>query len=179
MPGEENLQGTAATPFYQWSAAGLAGVWAEQNNREDIYAAFRRKETFATSGPRLKVRLFAGYGYASDIFERDDFARAAYRGGVPMGGDLARDGKKAPTFLAEAMKDPDSAGLERLQLIRQRDKLLFGRDAAAENVRVVVLRPRDERETVLFRRPVLASRTHRVTVRVRIADFHRAINDEQ
>ena len=112
------LEGAAATPFYNWSAAGLAGVWAEQNNREDIYDAFRRKETFATSGPRIKARLFAGHGYPADIFERDDFARLAYAGGVPMGGDLGSHGDGAPTFLAEAMKDPDSAGLERLQLIR-------------------------------------------------------------
>ncbi len=118
VPGEEKLQGTAATPFYEWSAAGLAGVWAEQNNREDIYAAFRRKETFATSGTRVKVRLFAGYEYPTGIFDREDFARLAYRGGVPMGGDLAIGGKGAPTFLAQALKDPDSAGLERLQMIR-------------------------------------------------------------
>ncbi|TNE33552.1 MAG: DUF3604 domain-containing protein [Alphaproteobacteria bacterium] len=117
-PGDEDLQGTAATPFYEWSAAGLAGVWAEQNNREDIYDAFRRKETFATSGTRMKVRLFAGHGYPADIFGRNDFARLAYRGGVPMGGDLMIAGKGAPTFLAQAIKDPDSAGLERLQVIR-------------------------------------------------------------
>lgn len=114
---DDGLSGAAATPFYEWSAAGLAGVWAEQNNREDIYDAFRRKETFATSGPRIKVRLFAGRGYPADIFQRDDFAKLAYRGGVPMGGDLAQ-GDGAPTFLAEAMKDPDSAGLERLQMIK-------------------------------------------------------------
>ena len=116
--GEDQLQGSAATPFYKWSAAGLAGVWAEQNNREDIYAAFRRKETFATSGPRIMARLFAGHGYPADIFERADFARLAYAGGVPMGGDLKGRGEGAPTFLAEAMKDPDSAGLERLQIVR-------------------------------------------------------------
>lgn len=118
MPGEDKLTGSAATPFFEWSAAGLAGVWAEQNNREDIYAAFRRKETFATSGPRIKVRLFAGHGYPADIFARKDFARLAYAGGVPMGSDLGSRGDGAPIFLAEAMKDPDSAGIERLQLIR-------------------------------------------------------------
>ena len=118
IEGEEKLRGAAASPFYQWSAAGLAGVWAEQNNREDIYAAFRRKETFATSGPRMKVRLFAGFGYPDDIFSRPDYARLAYGGGVPMGGDLAARGKAAPVFLAEALKDPDSAGLERIQIIR-------------------------------------------------------------
>jgi hypothetical protein len=117
-PGEDALEGAAATPFYEWSAAGLAGVWAEQNNREDIYAAMRRKETFATSGTRIKLRLFAGSGYPDDIFERDDFARLAYGAGVSMGGDLANLSKGPPTFLAQAMKDPDSAGLERMQIIR-------------------------------------------------------------
>ncbi|MFC4292469.1 DUF3604 domain-containing protein [Sphingorhabdus arenilitoris] len=115
---DATLKGPAATPFYEWSAAGLTGVWAERNNREDIYAAFRRKETFATSGPRIKVRLFAGYGYPNDIFGRPDFAALAYKNGVPMGGDLKLSDKGAPTFLAQAIKDPNSAGVERLQIIR-------------------------------------------------------------
>lgn len=118
QPGEAKMSGALATPFYEWSAAGLAGVWSERNNREDIFAAFHRKETFATSGPRIKVRLFAGYGYPADIWTRQDFARLAYAGGVPMGGDLARQGKGAPTFLAQAIKDPNEAGLQRLQIVR-------------------------------------------------------------
>lgn len=117
-PGEENLKGSSATPFYRWSAAGLAGVWAERNNREDIFAAFRRKETFATSGPRIKVRLFAGYDYPTDIFARKNFATLAYGQGVPMGSELAMAKRGAPTFLAQAMKDANSAGLQRLQIIR-------------------------------------------------------------
>ena len=87
VPGEEDLTGAAASSFFQWSAAGLAGVWAERNNREDIFAAMRRKETFATSGPRIKVRLFAGYDYPSEMFGRSDFATLAYAQGVPMGGE--------------------------------------------------------------------------------------------
>jgi Protein of unknown function (DUF3604) len=118
MPGEENLRGAMATPFYKWSAAGLAGVWAERNNREDIFAAMRRKETFATSGPRIKVRLFAGHGYPANIWASASFAKTAYANGVPMGGDLRLNGKGAPTFLAQAMKDPNSAGLQRIQIIR-------------------------------------------------------------
>lgn len=118
FPGEEALKGSSATPFYQWSAAGLAGVWAERNNREDIFAAMRRKETFATSGPRIKVRLFAGYDYPATIFASPDFAKTAYANGVPMGGDLSMNGRGAPTFLAHAMKDPNEAGLQRLQIIR-------------------------------------------------------------
>jgi len=116
--GEENLKGSNATPFYKWSAAGLAGVWAERNNREDIFAAFRRKETFATSGPRIKVRLFAGYNYPAAIFARKDFAKLAYGQGVPMGSNLALAGRGAPTFLAQAIKDANSAGLQRLQIIK-------------------------------------------------------------
>jgi hypothetical protein len=118
FPGEEALKGSSATPFYQWSAAGLAGVWAERNNREDIFAAMRRKETFATSGPRIKVRLFAGYDYPATIFASPDFAKTAYANGVPMGGDLSMNGRGAPTFLAQSMKDPNEAGLQRLQIIR-------------------------------------------------------------
>ena len=118
FPGEEALKGSAATPFYQWSAAGLAGVWAERNNREDIFAAMRRKETFATSGPRIKVRLFAGYNYPAGIFASPGFARIAYAGGVPMGSDLRMDGRGAPTFLAQAVKDVNEAGLQRMQIIR-------------------------------------------------------------
>lgn len=117
-PGEENLKGASATPFYRWSAAGLAGVWAERNNREDIFAAFRRKETFATSGPRIKVRLFAGYDYPAGIFARKDFSKLAYAQGVPMGSDLSLSGRGAPIFLAQAMKDANSAGLQRIQIIR-------------------------------------------------------------
>ena len=118
VPGEDDLTGAAASSFFQWSAAGLAGVWAERNNREDIFAAMRRKETFATSGPRIKVRLFAGYDYPEEIFERSDFATLAYSQGVPMGGDLSLESSRSPTFLAQASRDAHSAGLQRMQIIR-------------------------------------------------------------
>ncbi len=118
VPGEEDLTGAAASSFFQWSAAGLAGVWAERNNREDIFAAMRRKETFATSGPRIKVRMFAGYDYPDGVFERSDFATLAYAQGVPMGGDLALESSRSPTFLVQASRDAHSAGLQRLQIIR-------------------------------------------------------------
>ena len=116
-PGDEDVEGVASTPFYQWSAAGLAGVWAERNNREDIFAAFRRGETFATSGPRIRVRLFAGYDYDDGLID-SEYAPTAYAHGVPMGGELAMNGRGAPTFLAHAIKDPNSAGLQRVQIIR-------------------------------------------------------------
>ena len=118
VAGEENLRGAMSTPFYKWSAAGLAGVWAERNDRADIFAAMRRRETFATSGPRIKVRLFAGYGYSANILSRANFAELAYGGGVPMGSELRVSGNSSPIFLAQAMKDANGAGLQRMQIIR-------------------------------------------------------------
>ena len=71
-----------------WGASGLAAVWAEENTREAIYEAFRRRETFATSGPRIKVRLFAGYDYNAKMLDAHDGFEQAYAGGVTMGNDL-------------------------------------------------------------------------------------------
>ena len=70
------------------SSGGLTGVWAEENTRESIFAAFKRKETFGTSGTRIKVRMFAGWNYPKDMTKQADWVKAAYDGGVPMGGDL-------------------------------------------------------------------------------------------
>ena len=68
---EAYAPGAPARPIFQaWGASGLAGVWAEENSREAIYAAMRRKETFATSGPRIKVRFFAGYDFPADVMAR-------------------------------------------------------------------------------------------------------------
>ncbi len=108
-----------ATGGYEtWSASGLAGVWAEENTRDALYRAFRRKETFATSGPRLKVRLFGGYGFDESMLTQADMLTQAYSSGVSMGGDLlARDGG-VPTFIVWAMRDPASAPLQRLQIIK-------------------------------------------------------------
>jgi hypothetical protein len=100
-----------------WGAAGLTGVWAEQNTRGAIYNALRRKETFATTGPRIKVRLFAGYNYADDILDERNALTQAYAEGVSMGSDLPpADG--APKFIAWASRDAQSAALQRLQIIK-------------------------------------------------------------
>jgi len=101
-----------------WGASGLAGVWAEENTRDAIYNAFRRKETFATSGPRMRVRLFAGYDYEESILTAHDMAEQAYRGGVTMGSDLVADGTRPPRLLAWATRDGNSATLQRLQIIK-------------------------------------------------------------
>ena len=104
-----------------FGASGLAAVWAEENTREAIYAAFRRKETFATSGPRIRLRFFAGFGLPADLLESDKGIAQAYATGVTMGGDLTSnptDRNIAPQFAVWAQADPNSAPLQRLQIIK-------------------------------------------------------------
>lgn len=100
-------------------ASGLAAVWARENTRESIWDAMARKETYATSGTRIRVRVFGGWDFEADEVVRPDFARTGYARGVPMGGDLtnAPDGK-APTFMVRALRDPDGANLDRIQVIK-------------------------------------------------------------
>ncbi len=104
--------------FEYWGASGLAGVWAEENTRESIYGALRRKETFATSGPRIRVRFFAGYDFDEAILDVADGVTRAYAEGVTMGADLEADGTRAPRFWAWALADPMAAPLQRLQVIK-------------------------------------------------------------
>jgi hypothetical protein len=101
-----------------WGASGLAAVWAEENTRESIYDAFRRKETFATSGPRIRVRFFAGHNLDSAMLDTKDGISRAYAGGVPMGGDLMAEAGKAPSFIVWAIGDARSAPLQRVQVIK-------------------------------------------------------------
>ncbi len=108
----------AATPYQAWGASGLAGVWAEENSREAIFAAMRRKETFATSGPRIRVRFFASYDYPDDLARRTDLVREAYARGVPMGGELAASTGKVPKFLIWGVRDPNSGYLQRAQVVK-------------------------------------------------------------
>jgi hypothetical protein len=106
-------------PQIALAASGITGVWAEQNTREAIFAAFKRREVYATSGPRLQVRLFAGWNYPQGLVQRRDWVHAAYAGGVPMGGELkAARGKGAPRLLVQALKDPDGANLDRIQIVK-------------------------------------------------------------
>jgi len=103
--------------FSKWGASGLAAVWAKENTREAIFGGMRSKETYATSGPRIKLRLFGGYDYSADMLRDADMVSKAYAGGVPMGGDLSAS-DTAPSFLVWAMRDPRNAPLQRLQLIK-------------------------------------------------------------
>ena len=108
----------ATSSFEFWSASGVAAVWAEENTREAIYAAFRRKETFATTGPRMQVRFFAGYDYQPTLIDSAGLTATAYRDGVTMGSDLAARGEDAPRFIVWATADPLSAPLQRVQVIK-------------------------------------------------------------
>ncbi len=100
-------------------AAGLAAVWARENTREAIFDAMMRKEVYASSGSRILVRVFAGWDFKADEVERQDFAKQGYARGVPMGGDLTKAPRgKAPAFMIRALRDPDNANLDRVQVIK-------------------------------------------------------------
>jgi hypothetical protein len=103
-----------------FSSAGLTGVWAEANTREAIFAALKRKETFATSGPRIRVRAFGGWNFGRGTLAEPNWVAKAYASGAPMGGDLpARPATaKAPSFIVQAMKAPDSGNLDRIQVVK-------------------------------------------------------------
>jgi hypothetical protein len=115
VEGTSYIEGSS---FESWSASGLAVVWAEENTRESIYEAFRRKETFATSGPRIKLRFFAGSGLDELALDNPDLVKQAYAGGVPMGGDIATAAGREPTFLVWASADANGAPLQRAQVIK-------------------------------------------------------------
>jgi len=110
-----------ASPTY--GASGFAAAWAEENTRESIYQAFRRKEVFATSGPRIRLRFFAGYNFDSTMLTSADGVERAYANGVTMGGMLLApeqeaEGAQSPEFLVMASADPKNAPLQRIQIVK-------------------------------------------------------------
>ena len=123
ISGDIYAGGSAPT----FGASGLAAAWAEENTRESLYNAFRRKEVFATSGPRIQVRFFAGYDFDETILTAADGIERAYATGVTMGGMLASNDKAGvdsaaqsaePAFLIMASADLESAPLQRLQIVK-------------------------------------------------------------
>jgi hypothetical protein len=126
-PSPERLGGTfmsnpkTGVKIMDWetSASGYAGVWATENTREALWDAMQRRETYATTGPRMIVRFFGGWDFApADAHDRMP-ARVGYTKGVPMGGDLtAAPQGKVPTFLVAALKDPIGANLDRYQIVK-------------------------------------------------------------
>jgi Protein of unknown function (DUF3604) len=103
-----------------FNPGGLAGVWAEENTRESIFDGLKRRETFATSGTRIRIRFFGGWSYPANFHRQHDFVAKAYQNGVPMGGDLpARtENRRTPRFVIWATKDPNSANLQKIQIIK-------------------------------------------------------------
>lgn len=121
-PGPERLQSKMGGNLWGnagLSASGYTGVWARANTREEIFAAFKRREVYATTGPRMRLRVFAGWNFAQSDFQRRDADAFGYDAGVPMGGMLRKaSGAERPTLLIRALKDPDGAPLERVQVVK-------------------------------------------------------------
>ena len=101
------------------SASGLAAVWATENSRQAITDAFKRKEVYGTSGPRIGLRFFGGFNFIEEDADVKDIASVGYKRGVPMGGDLTNaPDDKVPSFLVYAVKDPKDANLDRVQIVK-------------------------------------------------------------
>jgi hypothetical protein len=104
---------------WHFACSGMAAVWATDNTRSAIFTAMRRKETYATTGPRMTVRFFGGWEYLAADADRHDLVEIGYSKGVPMGGDLTQAPQgKSPSFLIRAVKDPNGANLDRVQVIK-------------------------------------------------------------
>ena len=101
------------------AAQGITGAWSTANTREALTAAFKRKEVYATSGPRIQLRVFGGFDFGPQDAQSRDMAAVGYGGGVPMGGDLAQAPNDTPvSLLIHAVKDPAGANLDRAQVVK-------------------------------------------------------------
>jgi hypothetical protein len=119
-PAEQAKKTLTQKEYFERSSAGLTGVWAEENTRASLFAALKRKETFATSGPRIRVRLFGGWNFARNMTKNRHWVADAYAHGVPMGADLPvkPPAAAAPSFVVQAFRDPGGATLDRIQIIK-------------------------------------------------------------
>jgi len=116
---KSSLDDKLTTLGWQQAAGGYTGVWATENTREAIFDAMVRKETYATTGPRMLVRFFGGWGFVKEDAMSRLPAGIGYEKGVSMGGDLhSAPAGKSPSFLVAAMKDPLSGNLDRIQIIK-------------------------------------------------------------
>ena len=104
---------------WELGASGLAAVWAPDNTRGDLFASMKRREVYATTGSRIVLRFFGGWQFAANSIHSPYFETIGYRDGVPMGGELPRQKEaRAPSFMVQAMKDPDAANLDQVQIIK-------------------------------------------------------------
>jgi hypothetical protein len=116
--GSHFANSETAPSGWDMSASGLAAVWARENTREAILAALKRREVYATSGPRISVQFFAGYGLSETLLQSGkDYALAA-SSGVPMGGELSGAAGEVPRFVVLAARDPSGANLDRVQIVK-------------------------------------------------------------
>ncbi|TCK09099.1 DUF3604 domain-containing protein [Marinobacterium mangrovicola] len=100
-------------------ASGYAAVWATENTREALFDAIKRKETYATSGPRISLRFFGGWDFTANEVDYPDYVSRGYAKGVPMGGDLTQAPTgQAPSFMVAASRDPEGANLDRVQIVK-------------------------------------------------------------
>ncbi|MFT5484762.1 MAG: hypothetical protein ACI9GW_003430, partial [Halieaceae bacterium] len=122
MPDPLEIPGVAKADASRFNPGGIAGIWAEENTRESLFAAMQRRETFGTSGPRILPRLFAGWNYETDMCNSADMLKEAYAQGVPMGGDLPTPSNKnsQPTFLVNAFMDSQTGAteLQKIQIVK-------------------------------------------------------------
>ena len=118
-PGDRPQPGTEGIRGGELSAQGLTAVWAEENTRASIFRAFKRKEVYATTGPRIRVRFFGGWGFNKKQAGDPRMVTLGYTLGYPMGSNLKKAPEdKSPGFLMYAVKDPDGANLDRIQIIK-------------------------------------------------------------
>ena len=117
--GRKFPDGEVAYESSIYSAAGLTAVWARENTRGAIFDAMERRETYATTGPRIRVRFFGGFDFTAEDAKGRNLAEIGYGKGVPMGSDLVKapDGKSA-SFLVYALRDPMGANLDRIQIVK-------------------------------------------------------------
>jgi hypothetical protein len=104
---------------WEYATPGLVAVWATENTRTGIFDAMMHKEVYATTGTRLRVRFFGGWEFEQKDIQGRDLSRIGYHRGIPMGGDLHKNSEgEAPSFLVYALRDPEGANLDRIQIVK-------------------------------------------------------------
>ena len=122
-PGPERMENAMAADqlWKNWRivSSGYAAVWAKENTREAIFDAMKRREVYATTGSRIQVRFFGGWAFEQDDIYSPNYLDRGYSAGVPMGSDLTEaPNNTAPSFMIAAVKDPNGANLDRVQVVK-------------------------------------------------------------